>query len=65
MFQFGKNAEQNRIAVQSLVVMPSKLWRFEWSDRGTAVNLIRIQRSVTTNLRSEIKLLQNQEVEFT
>ena len=25
---------KNRIGVQSLMVMPSKLWRFEWSERG-------------------------------
>ena len=24
---------KNRIGVQSLMVMPSKLWRFEWSER--------------------------------
>ena len=27
--------EQNRIGVQRLVVIPSKLWRFEWSRGGT------------------------------
>ena len=26
--------EKNCIGVQSLMVMPSKLWRFEWSERG-------------------------------
>ena len=26
--------KKNRIGVQSLMVMPSKLWRFEWSERG-------------------------------
>ena len=25
---------KNRIDVQSLILMPSKLWRFEWSERG-------------------------------
>ena len=25
---------KNRIGVQRLVVMPSKLWRFEWSGEG-------------------------------
>ena len=56
-----KQRKLNCIGVQSVVVMPSKLWRFEWSDRGTTVNLI---RSLTTNLRTEIKLLQNREVEI-
>ena len=28
------NSPKNRIGVQSLMVMPSKLWRFEWSERG-------------------------------
>ena len=30
-----KNFRKNRIGVQRLVVMPSKLWRFEWSRSGT------------------------------
>ena len=30
---FG-NLKKNRICVQSLMLMPSKLWRFEWSGRG-------------------------------
>ena len=25
--------DKNRIGVQSLMVMPSKLWRFEWSEK--------------------------------
>ena len=29
--------KENRIGVQRLVVMPSKLWRFEWSGEGIEV----------------------------
>ena len=28
------NSPKNCIGVQSLMVMPNKLWRFEWSERG-------------------------------
>ena len=33
----GQKFIKNRIGVQSLMVMPSKLWRFEWSERGAIV----------------------------
>ena len=31
-YQYRENVVKNRIDVLSLMVMPSKLWRFEWSD---------------------------------
>ena len=44
----GGKRKKNCIGVQSLMVMPSKLWRFEWSERGTIVVSILVKMKEVT-----------------